>query len=161
MRDVSARNIADLLTDPVIAALRWLNDWPFGLKLNTGLSAFLCSSTTTALELWRGTCRRGVTAIGHQPSESRVHVDTTDAATPVLARGLPLFPIALIFVSPFGLSFGVALVSDLLSLLTLHLRLFHFVTAALCGASMTALKGLWDLFRGVCQLCRARTCRRG
>lgn len=73
---------------------------------------------------------------------------TPDAATPVLAHVFPLIPWALVLVFPLGLSFGVALVSDLLSLLTLHLRLFHFATAALCGVSMTALVGLWDLFRG-------------
>lgn len=47
-------NLADTLSLPVIAALRWLHDWPFGLKLNTGLSAFLCGSIARVLELWRG-----------------------------------------------------------------------------------------------------------
>lgn len=51
---LSTSALADALTDPVIATLRWLDDWPFGLKLNTGLSAFLCLSITRALELWRG-----------------------------------------------------------------------------------------------------------
>jgi hypothetical protein len=43
---------------------------------------------------------------------------------------------------------GVALLSDLLSLLTLHLRIIYFATAALSRMSMTALLGLWELFRG-------------
>jgi hypothetical protein len=59
-------NVADTLSLPIIAVLRWLDDWPFGLKLNTGLSAFLCGSITRILELWRGAYRpqsaRGLTS---------------------------------------------------------------------------------------------------
>ncbi|BEI79712.1 hypothetical protein CcaverHIS002_0102410 [Cutaneotrichosporon cavernicola] len=117
-------NIADTLSSPVIAALLWLDDWPFGLKLNTGLSAFLCGSIARVLEIWR------------------------DTATPILNYALPHVSIALAVVSPLGLSFGFALLSDLVALLTLHLRLIYFATAALSRVSMTALLGLWDLFRG-------------
>ncbi|GMK59602.1 hypothetical protein CspeluHIS016_0802080 [Cutaneotrichosporon spelunceum] len=117
-------NITDIFSSPVIAALWWLNDWPFGLKLNTGLSAFLCDSIARVLEIWR------------------------EIATPVVSHVLPHIPVVLAAVSLLGVSFGVALLSDLLALLTLHLRLIHLATAALSRVSMTALLGLWDLFRG-------------
>ncbi|KLT42622.1 Gpi1-domain-containing protein [Cutaneotrichosporon oleaginosum] len=117
-------DVADTLTLPIIAALRWLDDWPFGLKLNTGLSAFLCDSITHVLGYWR------------------------DAASPILVHALPHLSTTLALVCSFGVSFGVALSSDLLTLLTLHLRLIYLATAALSRASMTALLGLWDLFRG-------------
>lgn len=42
----------------------------------------------------------------------------------------------------------IALLADLLALLTLHLTLFYAATAALSRASLAALLGLWDLFRG-------------
>ncbi|WOO80776.1 uncharacterized protein LOC62_03G004305 [Vanrija pseudolonga] len=45
-----------LLADPVVAALEWLNDWPFGLKLNTPLSQGFCSAFTALLLAWRGRC---------------------------------------------------------------------------------------------------------
>jgi len=46
---------ASLLTDPIIAGLNWLNEWPVGLKLNTPLSEYLSSAFSTALVAWR--CR--------------------------------------------------------------------------------------------------------
>lgn len=44
---------ASLLTDPIIAGLHWLNQWPVGLKLNTPLSEYLSSAFSTALVAWR------------------------------------------------------------------------------------------------------------
>lgn len=55
---------------------------------------------------------------------------------------------AVLLVALGGLSFAFALVSDIVSLLTLHLRICYAVTAQLCTWQLAALKGLYDLFRG-------------
>ena len=38
----------------VVVPLQWLNDWPVGLKLNTPLSQFFCSSLTFVVRAWGG-----------------------------------------------------------------------------------------------------------
>jgi hypothetical protein len=48
------------LVDTFLAILRWLNDWPVGLKLNTPLSAFFCSSLSFLVQSWAGPCTLGV-----------------------------------------------------------------------------------------------------
>ncbi|KAL1411843.1 pig-Q [Vanrija albida] len=114
-----------VLADPVVAALGWLNDWPFGLKLNTPLSQGFCSAFTALLLAWR------------------------DRAVPALAAAPPIALTALLLTAPLlGLSSALALLADAIALLTLHLRLCHFATAALCRWQLSALRGLWDLFRG-------------
>lgn len=40
--------------DMPIQALKWLNDWPVGLKLNTPLSQFFCSTFTLLIQRWGG-----------------------------------------------------------------------------------------------------------
>jgi len=40
------------LIESITAALRWLNDWPVGLKLNTPLSQFFSTSLSLVVERW-------------------------------------------------------------------------------------------------------------
>lgn len=42
------------LANDIISALKWLDDWPVGLKLNTPLSQFFCSNLSAVLESWEG-----------------------------------------------------------------------------------------------------------
>lgn len=42
------------LAEDVVRALNWLDDWPVGLKLNTPLSGFYCSSFAAVITAWRG-----------------------------------------------------------------------------------------------------------
>lgn len=65
---------------------------------------------------------------------------TDGTAVPVLS--------VLAFLSNFGLSFLLAAVVDMIQLVTLHLRICHFVTAALTRFLLVGLGRLWDLFRG-------------
>lgn len=67
---------------------------------------------------------------------------------PLLASAPHILLIALLVTAPFlGLSSALALASDAITLVTLHLRLCYLVTAALCRWQLSALRGLWDLFR--------------
>ena len=47
-----------------------------------------------------------------------------------------------------GLTVFLAFCRDLSSLLTLHLRLCHFLTSSICAWQLSSLRGLWNLFRG-------------
>lgn len=47
-----------------------------------------------------------------------------------------------------GLTIILALTRDLISVLTLHLRLCHFLTSSVFAWQMSSLRGLWNLFRG-------------
>lgn len=48
----------------------------------------------------------------------------------------------------FGLTFQLAFLSDLLSLLTIHIYCFHVYAARLYQLQINALLSLWRLFRG-------------
>jgi hypothetical protein len=40
------------LVEVIQASLRWLDDWPVGLKLNTPLSAILCNTFGQMADIW-------------------------------------------------------------------------------------------------------------
>ena len=40
------------LVEAIQVSLRWLDDWPVGLKLNTPLSAILCNTFSQMADIW-------------------------------------------------------------------------------------------------------------
>ncbi|AAW44966.2 GPI anchor biosynthesis-related protein, putative [Cryptococcus deneoformans JEC21] len=110
--------------DMPIHALKWLNDWPVGLKLNTPLSQFFCSTFTFLIQRWG------------------------DCVTPSLHSLLPQLMYLLSILSLTGFTTLLAASHDILNLLTLHLLFGYNVMRAVCVWQIDSLGGLWNLFRG-------------
>ncbi len=118
----------------------WLKDWPAGLKLNNELAAFLGD-----LFLW---------VIDHWSSELFFHsleniplltfIDCIEALRPVL----PALIWFIGFSSFAGASMPIALFSDLLSIVTLHIYCFYMASARIFNWQYTILLSLFQLFRG-------------
>ncbi|CAL3971773.1 hypothetical protein PZA11_005062 [Diplocarpon coronariae] len=105
------------------STLAWLMDYPAGLKLNNELAAFLGD-----LFLW---------VLDH-------FLSCVEALRPILAH-----VIWFIGFSGFaGASMPIALFSDLLSLLTLHIYSFYLASARIFNWQYTILLSLFQLFRG-------------
>ncbi|WVQ78884.1 hypothetical protein IAT38_000975 [Cryptococcus sp. DSM 104549] len=110
--------------DVPVASLRWLNDWPVGLKLNTPLSQFFCTSFGLIIQRWG------------------------DALTPKIDYLTPVVLSGLSFASLGGLTLLLALLQDIANLLTLHLNVCYRLMRVLYGWQVESLGGLWNLFRG-------------
>ncbi|KAL0242128.1 hypothetical protein I308_105757 [Cryptococcus tetragattii IND107] len=110
--------------DMPIQALKWLNDWPVGLKLNTPLSQFFCSTFTFFIQCWG------------------------DYVTPSVHSLLPRLIYLLSIFSLMGLTTLLAIAHDMINLLTLHLLFGYKIMRAVCGWQIDSLGGLWNLFRG-------------
>ncbi|SMR60503.1 unnamed protein product [Zymoseptoria tritici ST99CH_1E4] len=103
--------------------LTWLMDYPAGLKLNTELARFLGDLFLWVIEYWNGCMTQ-------------------------LRPTLP-YVIRLIGVSSFaGASLPIAMFSDLLSLLTLHIYSFYIASARIYNWQLTIIISLFHLFRG-------------
>ncbi|KAK7018510.1 N-acetylglucosaminyl-phosphatidylinositol gpi1 [Favolaschia claudopus] len=111
------------LIDWVQWVLHWLDSWPAGLKLNTELSHFYAHSFSDLVVVW-----------GH-----------------VLEYGAPYLP-GLLFgfgvCSSSGMTAAIALFSDLLALITLHIYVCYFVSRILYARLLRTGGSLWNLFRG-------------
>jgi phosphatidylinositol glycan class Q protein len=101
----------------------WLMDWPAGLKLNTELAKFLGDLFIWVIAYWAG-CMEMV----------RPHL-------PELIR--------LIGFSAFaGATFPISLLSDMASILTLHIYAFYVASARIYNWQVSILASLFQLFRG-------------
>ncbi|KAI1114031.1 n-acetylglucosaminyl transferase component GPI1 [Nemania sp. NC0429] len=116
-----------LLSQYTIAALQssisWLMGWPAGLKLNSELALFLGDLFLWVIEYW-SSCAQTLE---------------------------PLLPQIIWFIgfSSFaGASMPIALLSDLLSALTLHIYSFYLASARIFHWQLTILLSLFQLFRG-------------
>ncbi|EJD53428.1 Gpi1-domain-containing protein [Auricularia subglabra TFB-10046 SS5] len=107
----------------VAESLAWLDSWPVGLKLNTELSSFF---------------HLGFLAI------TRIFASTFQMAAPLLPGVVFLFGA----VGICSLSLLLALFTDLLTLLTLNLRICYVVAAAVLRFQWHAMYSLFTLFRG-------------
>ncbi|KAK2628929.1 hypothetical protein QTJ16_002032 [Diplocarpon rosae] len=105
------------------STLAWLMDYPAGLKLNNELAAFLGD-----LFLW---------VLDH-------FLSCVEALRPTLAHVIWFIG----FSSFAGASMPIALFSDLLSLLTLHIYSFYLASARIFNWQYTILLSLFQLFRG-------------
>lgn len=116
-----------LLAQYTISALRnsisWLMGWPAGLKLNSELALFLGDLFLWVIDYW-SSC-----------------AETLE----------PLLPQIIWFIgfSSFaGASLPIAMFSDLLSALTLHIYSFYLASARIFHWQLTILLSLFQLFRG-------------
>ncbi|ORY58774.1 Gpi1-domain-containing protein [Pseudomassariella vexata] len=122
-----AEQISLLLRQYTVEALHssieWLMGWPAGLKLNKELALFLGDLFLWVIEYWASCI-------------STLH---------------PLLPHIIWFIgfSSFaGASMPIALLSDLLSILTLHIYSFYLASARIFHWQLTILLSLFQLFRG-------------
>jgi phosphatidylinositol N-acetylglucosaminyltransferase subunit Q len=120
--------IGGVLTNYTIEGLkrmiRWLMSYPGGLKLNTELAAFLGDLFLWVIEYWSST---------------------------IVVLILPRLPtiVYIIGCSSFaGASMPIAIFSDLLSLLTIHIYSFYVASARIFNWQLTIIISLFHLFRG-------------
>ncbi|KAG9237848.1 N-acetylglucosaminyl transferas-like protein component Gpi1 [Amylocarpus encephaloides] len=122
-----AELIGDILSLYSIAALQrtisWLMDWPAGLKLNNELAAFLGDLFLWVIDHWSGL------------------VETLHPFLPHLIWFIG-------FSSFAGASMPIALFSDLVSILTLHIYSFYIASARIFNWQYDILLSLFQLFRG-------------
>jgi phosphatidylinositol glycan class Q protein len=125
--DRVAEQINLLLTRFTVDALQrsisWLMGWPAGLKLNNELAVFLGDLFLWVIDYW-SSC-----------------IETLRPALPqiILFVGFSAFA---------GASMPIALFSDLLSLLTVHIYSFYLASARIFHWQLNILISLFHLFRG-------------
>ncbi|KAK5942674.1 pig-Q [Knufia obscura] len=126
--DATAHFIVDVLNQYTVNGLRdtirWLMSYPGGLKLNTELAAFLGDLFLWVIEYW-------------------------SASSQLLV--LPYLPTIVYFIgfSSFaGASMPIAIFSDLLSLMTVHIYAFYIASARIFNWQLSILVSLFQLFRG-------------
>jgi phosphatidylinositol N-acetylglucosaminyltransferase subunit Q len=104
--------------------IRWLMSYPGGLKLNTELAAFLGDLFLWVIEYWSTT------------------------TVMIIMPHLPKLVYFIGFTSFAGASMPIAIFSDLLSLLTLHIYSFYIASARIFNWQLTIITSLFHLFRG-------------
>ncbi|KUI61702.1 N-acetylglucosaminyl-phosphatidylinositol biosynthetic protein gpi1 [Cytospora mali] len=122
-----ADQISVILTTYTVEALQsgisWLMGWPAGLKLNTELAAFLGDLFLWVIDYW---------------------ASCIDALRPALPAVIWFIG----FTSFAGASMPIAVFSDLLSILTIHIYSFYLASARIYHWQLTILISLFHLFRG-------------
>lgn len=124
----TAAFLGDLLNQYTISGLErmitWLMGWPAGLKLNGELAEFLGALSLWVIECWNQTI------------------------TTLITPYLPTIVYVIGFSSFAGASMPIAIFSDLLSLLTLHIHSFYIASARIFNWQLTIIYSLFQLFRG-------------
>ena len=122
-----AQQMDSILTDWTIKGLQgmitWLMDWPAGLKLNTELAIFLGDLFLWVIDYWSG-------------------------CIDVLRPFLPEIVHFIGFSSFAGATMPISLVSDLISILTLHIYSFYVASARIYNWQLSIIISLFHLFRG-------------
>ncbi|KAG9043766.1 phosphatidylinositol N-acetylglucosaminyltransferase subunit gpi1 [Tulasnella sp. UAMH 9824] len=103
--------------------LMWLDNWPVGLKLNTELSHAFCTLFVGLTELWSN-------------------------ALDSIAPHLPILISLLGMSGRLGLTMILSILSDALSLLTVHVYCGYLVATAIFSRMLSVFGSLWRLFRG-------------
>lgn len=120
--------LGNLLSQYTISGLErmivWLMGWPAGLKLNGELADFLGALSLWVIECWNQTI------------------------TTLITPHLPKIVYFIGFSSFAGASMPIAIFSDLLSLLTLHIYSFYIASARIFNWQLTIIYSLFQLFRG-------------
>lgn len=139
-----AESISETLSLYSIAALQstisWLMDWPAGLKLNTELATFLGALFLWVLEHWSRMRFRLLKSV----LMLTLLIDCIEALRPVLPHLIWFIG----FSSFAGASMPIALFSDMLSILTVHVYSFYMASARIFNWQYTILLSLFQLFRG-------------
>ncbi|KAK1753087.1 N-acetylglucosaminyl transferase component-domain-containing protein [Echria macrotheca] len=119
--------ISNLLSTYTVEALQssisWLMGWPAGLKLNSELAVFLGDLFLWVIDYWS---------------------NCIEALRPVLPHIIWFIG----FSSFAGASMPIALFSDLLSILTIHIYSFYLASARIYHWQLNILISLFHLFRG-------------
>ncbi|OAQ96000.1 hypothetical protein LLEC1_03849 [Akanthomyces lecanii] len=119
--------INDLLrvytVDALQSSISWLMGWPAGLKLNGELASFLGALFLWVITYWS---------------------NCIDALAPALPKVVWFIG----FSSFAGASMPLAMLSDLLSALTVHIYSFYLASARIYHWQLTILQSLFHLFRG-------------
>jgi phosphatidylinositol glycan class Q protein len=109
--------------DVLQRTISWLMFWPAGLKLNTELARFLGDLFLWVIDYWS---------------------NCVEALQPVLPHVIWFIG----FSSFAGASMPIALFSDMLSVLTLHIYCFYMASARIFHWQLTIIISLFHLFRG-------------
>ncbi|PKS11244.1 hypothetical protein jhhlp_003005 [Lomentospora prolificans] len=104
-------------------SITWLMGWPAGLKLNNELAAFLGDLFLWVIDYWSG------------------FIDLLQPALPHIIWFIG-------FSSFGGASMPLAMFSDLLSALTIHIYSFYLASARIFNWQLSILISLFHLFRG-------------
>ncbi len=142
--DWVAESISSILSTYTVAALQrtisWLMYWPAGLKLNTELARFLGDLFLWVIDYWSSTLAPFPWMAKLIYSES----GCIEALEPVLPHVIWFIG----FSSFAGASMPIALFSDMLSVLTLHIYSFYMASARIFHWQLTIIISLFHLFRG-------------
>lgn len=137
-----ADQINQVLSGWTVEGLRdmilWLMNWPAGLKLNNELAIFLGDLFLWVIYHWRG-------RFSSQLAFLRL------TATECIGSLRPYLPQVIYFIgfwSFAGATMPIALFSDLLSLLTVHIYCFYTASARIFHWQLTIIISLFHLFRG-------------
>ena len=121
--DEISRLLQQYTVEALHSSIEWLMGWPAGLKLNKELALFLGDLFLWVIEYW-------ASCIG------------------TLQHLLPKIIWVVGFSSFAGASMPIALFSDLLSMLTIHIYSFYLASARIYHWQLTILLSLFQLFRG-------------
>ncbi|KAJ4324985.1 pig-Q [Fusarium piperis] len=125
--DWVAAQIGNLLraytVDALQSSISWLMGWPAGLKLNGELAAFLGDLFLWVIDYW-SSC-----------------IETLTPALPKMVWFIG-------FSSFAGASMPIAMFSDMLSTLTIHIYSFYLASGRIYHWQLTILQSLFHLFRG-------------
>lgn len=142
--DWVADQISDLLCSYTVEALQssisWLMGWPAGLKLNGELAAFLGDLFLWVIDYWSSKFWILRAAV-HQLTASPGCIETLTPALPQMVWFIG-------FSSFAGASMPIAMFSDMLSALTIHIYSFYLASGRIYHWQLTILQSLFHLFRG-------------
>lgn len=140
-----AEEISDLLSRYTVEALQssisWLMGWPAGLKLNSELAVFLGDLFLWVIDYWSSMCSL---QFGASLVLTLLSPDCIEALRPALPHIIWFIG----FSSFAGASMPIALFSDLLSILTVHIYSFYLASARIYHWQLNILISLFHLFRG-------------
>ena len=143
--DWVAESISSVLSTYTVAALQrtisWLMFWPAGLKLNGELARFLGDLFLWVIDYWSSTSNFFfffITKLIYS------NPGCIEALEPVLPHVIWFIG----FSSFAGASMPIALFSDMLSVLTLHIYSFYMASARIFHWQLTIIISLFHLFRG-------------
>lgn len=120
----SLKQILETFTLKLIqAGLEWLMAWPVGLKLNSELAFFLSELFLWMIHAWR---------------------EFLWMASP----HFPRFFVLAGYMGMLGATFSISMISDMTTLLTVHLQLFYIISARIYNWALNIITSTFNLFRG-------------
>ncbi|KAH7340864.1 N-acetylglucosaminyl transferase component-domain-containing protein, partial [Rhizoctonia solani] len=120
---IGSQLIQHYFIDLLRESLRWLDNWPIGLKLNTELSSFLCVAFSIGIDYWEY----------------------------VFRMATPYFPLILDCIGSagtLGATMVLSLASDFLNILTLHIYICYLLATTVFARLLKLIGSLFNLFRG-------------